>query len=340
MLIWSILLVVVVFCHMSQGQRPQNNNTDPTSKQKTINLSEAVVCDCGFEDENHNLWTDVWYADYGLYKSSLQYDPHYLVMDYTVGAKHKDTLARVFSPSNVKLTHEGGITLSVKQNGDGKYTSAAIGTKRNDFLYGTYRARMKTSNVPGTVAAFFFYRNDTSEIDIESLSRFHDPYKTYFAIQPQIYDKGAASPLTNEKHDLQFNPTEDYHEYRFDWLPDSVKFYIDGTFVREMTTNIPDSPGRILLNHWTDGNPYFSGGPPTENADLKVSHLNLFFNSSESKSPPSCSKSKTPCQISDIMNRHLLPGTEVNQNSSALVIAPRSSFGCLILTILLGFIFF
>lgn len=130
MLIWSILLVVVVFCHMSQGQRPQNNNTDPTSKQKTINLSEAVVCDCGFEDENHNLWTDVWYADYGLYKSSLQYDPHYLVMDYTVGAKHKDTLARVFSPSNVKLTHEGGITLSVKQNGDGKYTSAAIGTKR------------------------------------------------------------------------------------------------------------------------------------------------------------------------------------------------------------------
>ncbi|KAF1801214.1 concanavalin A-like lectin/glucanase domain-containing protein [Mucor lusitanicus] len=340
MFIWPVLLVVVVFCHMSQGQRPQNNNTDPTSNQKTINLSEAVVCDCGFEDENHNLWTDVWYADYGLYKSSLQYDPHYLVMDYTVGAKHKDTLARVFSPSNVKLTHEGGITLSVKQNGDGKYTSAAIGTKRNDFLYGTYRARMKTSNVPGTVAAFFFYRNDTSEIDIESLSRFHDPYKTYFAIQPQIYDKGAASPLTNEKHDLQFNPTEDYHEYRFDWLPNSVKFYIDGTFVREMTTNIPDSPGRILLNHWTDGNPYFSGGPPTENADLKVSHLNLFFNSSESKSPPSCSKSKTPCQISDIMNRHLLPGTEVNQMSNALVIAPRSSFGCLIMTILLGFIFF
>lgn len=42
----------------------------------------------------------------------------------------------------------------------------------------------------------------------------------------------------------------------------------------------------------------------------------------------------------DIMNRHLLPGTEVNQMSNALVIAPRSSFGCLIMTILLGFIFF
>jgi hypothetical protein len=80
---------------------------------------------------------------------------------------------------------------------------------RSDFLYGTYRARMKTSNVPGTVAAFFFYRNNTSEIDMETLSKLQDPYKTYFAIQPQIYNKdGSASPITNEKHDLPFNPTQ------------------------------------------------------------------------------------------------------------------------------------
>lgn len=68
---------------------------------------------------------------------------------------------------------------------------------------------MKTSNVDGTVAAFFFYRNDTSEIDMESLSRVKDPFKTYFAVQPQIYNSdGSASPLTNEKYDLNFNPTE------------------------------------------------------------------------------------------------------------------------------------
>ncbi|KAI7881723.1 concanavalin A-like lectin/glucanase domain-containing protein [Mucor mucedo] len=220
-------------------------------------------------------------------------------MDYTVNAKHNNTIDRVFVPSNVKLSQTDGITLSVQKDAQGRYTSAAVGTKRSDFLYGTYRARMKTSNVDGTVAAFFFYRNDTSEIDMESLSRVKDPFKTYFAIQPQIYEKdGSASPLTNEKHGLDFNPTEDFHEYRFDWLPNSVKFYIDGSFVREMTTNVPDSPGRILLNHWTDGNPFFSGGPPTENAELRVSHLNMFFNSSEATQPPSCSKSETPCSIS------------------------------------------
>lgn len=79
---------------------------------------------------------------------------------------------------------------------------------RSDFLYGTYRARMKTSNVEGTVAAFYFYRNDTCEIDIESLSKNKDPSKTYFAVQPQIYEPdGTASALTNEKHDLEFDPT-------------------------------------------------------------------------------------------------------------------------------------
>ncbi|KAI8097941.1 concanavalin A-like lectin/glucanase domain-containing protein [Gilbertella persicaria] len=312
----------------------ENQNNDPTTQDKIVNLNEAVVCDCGFEDENHNIWSSVWYADYSLYKSNLQYDPHYLVMDYTVDAKHNDTLERVFSPGNVKMNQNGGIVLSVKKGMNGKYSSAAIGTRRKDFLYGTYRARLKISDVPGTVAAFFFYRNDTSEIDIESLSRFKNPYKSYFAIQPQIYEHGVASPLTNEKHNLEFNPTQDYHEYRFDWVPGSVKFYIDGNLIREMTTNVPNSPGRVLLNHWTDGNPNFSGGPPPEDADLDVSQLNIFFNSSESTNSLSCQKSKSPCQISDIMSKNLLPGSEVTQ-SDAKLMRPYFSVSCLLIAILI-----
>jgi hypothetical protein len=42
----------------------------------------------------------------------------------------------------------------------------------------------------------------------------------------------------------------------------------------------------------------------------------------------------------DIMNNHLLPGPDPNQISNALITTPRSSFGCLIMTLLLGFIFF
>jgi hypothetical protein len=77
---------------------------------------------------------------------------------------------------------------------------------------------MKMSNIAGTVAAFYFYRNNTCEIDMESLSRLNDPYKAYFAVQPQIYSEdGSASPLTNEKHDLAFNPTEVLSFYEIDY---------------------------------------------------------------------------------------------------------------------------
>lgn len=104
---------------------------EPTSKNKNISsLEDPVVCDCGFIDEDNNVWSDVWYADYGTYKSNLQYDRNYVVMDYTVSAKYKNTLDRIFTPSNVKLSQTDGITLTVQKNSNGKYTSAAVGTKR------------------------------------------------------------------------------------------------------------------------------------------------------------------------------------------------------------------
>lgn len=68
---------------------------------------------------------------------------------------------------------------------------------------------MKTSQVPGTVAAFFYYRNTTSEIDIETLSKLRNPAQAYFAIQPQIYNPdGSASPQTHHKYPMSFDPTQ------------------------------------------------------------------------------------------------------------------------------------
>ncbi|KAI9245741.1 concanavalin A-like lectin/glucanase domain-containing protein [Sporodiniella umbellata] len=253
-------------------------------------------------------------------------------MDYTVQSKAKNSLDRIFSPHNVKLTLQG-LSLSVKKN-QNKYTSASIGTKRSDFLYGTFRARMKTSQVPGTVAAFFYYHNVSSEIDMETLSRLTNPWQTYFAVQPQIYNKdGSASPLTHQKYGLGFDPTQGYHEYRFDWTPGIVKFFVDGVHVGEMTTHVPSTPGRIMVNHWTDGNPNFSGGPPENNTELVVSHLNLFFNSSESKEILVCQKRKAPCRVQDIMSNYIVPASHT---SSAGILFPS----CLICFSILFYLLF
>lgn len=106
------------------------NEGNPSTKKGIVNLEEPIVCDCGYQDEFNNVWSELWYADYGNYRSSLHYDRHYQVMDYTVNAKHKDTLDRVFSPRNVKVSNTDGITLTVQKDKDGRYTSAALGTKR------------------------------------------------------------------------------------------------------------------------------------------------------------------------------------------------------------------
>ncbi|KAI9311935.1 concanavalin A-like lectin/glucanase domain-containing protein [Dichotomocladium elegans] len=285
-----------------------------------------IVCDCGFIDENGRVWSEVWHSDYSTYKASLQQDKNYIVMDYTVRAKYENTLDRVFSPANVQLNSDwGGVELVVRKQADNRFTSASFGTRRDDLLYGTFRSSLKTSAIPGTVAAFFFFRNNTCEIDMELLSQIQNPWRTYFSVQPQLYNPdGTASNITNDKHVLSFNPTTDFHEYRFDWVPDAITFYLDSEEANQFTQSIPNAPGRLLLNHWTDGNPHFSG-IPKETAVLQVANMTAFFNSSDASRVPACKQTKSACRVADIMNKNLIPASASGSSSTTPTTAPSSS---------------
>jgi len=99
----------------------------------------------------------------------------------------------------------------------------------------------------------------------------------------QSQDQGfsAAGTPDFDVHQLSFQPDEGFHEYRFDWSPDAVKFYADGMLLRTMTKSIPTSPGHITLSHWSNGDPSWSAGPPTSDAVLTVQYLKGYFNSSD-----------------------------------------------------------
>lgn len=97
---------------------------------RQLEEESAVVCDCGFQDEANRVWSDIWYADYDSYRADLQKDTNYVVMDYTVSAKHPNTFDRVFDPNNVHVNEDGGIQLKVRKADNGLYTSASFGTKR------------------------------------------------------------------------------------------------------------------------------------------------------------------------------------------------------------------
>ncbi|GAB7339221.1 hypothetical protein MBLNU457_5879t1 [Dothideomycetes sp. NU457] len=167
-------------------------------------------------------------------------------------------------------------------------SGAEIASTRDDMLYGSFRVGAKFSSVNGTCGAFFFYRNDSSEIDFEYLSRLapapgsgNNTSPMNIVVQsPESVNQGfnAAGTPGFELVPMAFLAAEGYHEYRFDWLPDRIDFYIDGSIVWTRDSFVPDGPGRLIMNHWSNGNQGWSGGPPAEDAVMTVSYVKAYFN--------------------------------------------------------------
>lgn len=94
------------------------------------------------------------------------------------------------------------------------------------------------------------------------------------------YDAKATG--TFKQINLTFDPTESFHEYRFDYLPGRVNFYADSELLTEMTgDSIPSTAGHLILQHWSNGNALWSGGPPERDASLTISYVKAYFNSSD-----------------------------------------------------------
>jgi hypothetical protein len=224
--------------------------------------------------------------------------------NYTVPAKFNDSFARDFRRNNVDIGHALELKITVSPS----IQCSGVGTQRQDFLFGSFRSYMRTTSVNGTVAGMFAY-HALGEIDIELLSTLK--HQAYFAMHPGLIDSsGRASSLTHGEANLDFDPAAEFHEYRFDWLPDVGIFFIDGIEKYRMITNVLQWPSRIMFNHWTDGNINFSKGPATEDASLWVKNMTFFFNSSTSGlMGPKCMKTGKTCDIqskTDCCNDHLM----------------------------------
>ncbi|KAG4257083.1 hypothetical protein FPRO04_06733 [Fusarium proliferatum] len=132
------------------------------------------------------------------------------------------------------------------------------------------------------------YFNDTQEIDIEFLSQDFDHDNGIYPINLVVQSKksleagyDASKTGSFKRVKLDFDPTDAFHEYRFDYLPGQVLFYADGNLLAHMKGgDMPSSGGHLILQHWSNGNPLWSGGPPKEDATVTVSYVKAYFNSS------------------------------------------------------------
>ncbi len=156
-----------------------------------------------------------------------------------------------FSSANAVIEN-GVLTLSLTKTDKGyagaEYRSGA------KFSYGYYSVSMKAAKCPGVISSFFTYTGwPWHEIDIEFLG--DDTTRVQF----NYYTDGEGGH--EYVYELGFDASEDFHEYGFDWQPDSITWYVDGKSVYKATVNIPSQAGHIMMNLWNvaDSNAGWAG---------------------------------------------------------------------------------
>jgi beta-glucanase (GH16 family) len=225
--------------------------------------------------------------------------------------------------------HGGDAGLELWVRGDhshGYVNGSEVVSVRDDILHGSFRVGMKLSNSSGTCGAFFFvrrcfptanevtadylqYYNNSQEIDMEFLSsEFNSSGGAVNLVlqSPESVAHGndAAGTSTYKVAPLPFEPDNMFHEYRFDWTADRVAFYVDGGFLWEMTAQIPTEGGGIFFNHWSNGDPKWSAGPPDADTVMTLSYVKGYFNSTDTERSQNDYKKRCPtydpakvCQI-------------------------------------------
>lgn len=113
---------------------------------------------------------------------------------------------------------------------------------------------------------------------------------------------------------LPFDPTDNFHEYRIDFVPGNVIYYGDGQVLAIInTTAVPISPGHLILSQWSNGDHGWSAGPPLQRAVSTVAYVKGYFNSSDparqSAASRRCKDPSAPGAICSISDQLIAPGS-------------------------------
>lgn len=260
-------------CGYSVNSTTSDNFASFTDLMENDFLHTVVdnITEAGWRPQEYNITAKAARGPYGK--------------EFVIGNVESNPLKDKFSWSgDSENGGDPGLRLWVRgDHSKGLVSGAEMATVRNDALYGSFRVGMKLSGTSGTCGAFFWYYNNSQEIDMEFLSKeFNNSQGVVNLVMqtPESVVQGydASGTPAFKVLALPFRPDERVHEYRFDWAPGSVEFYVDGIWVYEMTENIPVDAGPIFINHWSNGDPLWSAGPPGEDTAMTVTYVKSYFN--------------------------------------------------------------
>jgi len=263
----------------------------------------AQNCPCGYIDSNHNLWRE---SIVSLFTQSAGAIPA-IEADWTIasddGVVTKEGYIMQYVPANVFEFNDALGLRTSAYTGDNIIRTAEIDTKRGNIQYGTFRMVAQVPRVPGVVFGFFTYKNDTQEQDIEFVSADPEYYQTvHYTNQPGQLPNTDPDPAAHKDVVIPGADFTCFMEHRIDWLPTQTRYYFNQTLQSTIAKNVPVLPSFVILNVWSNGDPQFSQGPPTQDAVATIQNVHLYFNStslSELAFNAACANAGhvAPCQI-------------------------------------------
>lgn len=156
-----------------------------------------------------------------------------------------------------------------------------------EFGYGRWVARVKPSPVPGVLNSVFVKDWDDRatttpyddgnhfEVDIEFLT--YTFGKDTGSVHVAIHRKNEDNVLT-KMIGLDFNPSEEFHDWGFDISPNWVKWHVDGevihTWYPEEDYTIPATAYEMFFNSWTMKE--WINGPATEVAYYHIDQVQFW----------------------------------------------------------------
>jgi endo-1,3-1,4-beta-glycanase ExoK len=149
-----------------------------------------------------------------------------------------------------------GMTLTLAKV-PGKLPFSGSEFQRNGtYGYGRYEVVMKASEASGAVSSFFTYTgphfgDPHDEIDFEFLGR------TPRLVHLTYFNNGDNHQV---EIPLWFDTAMGDHLYAFEWMPDSIRWYVDGVKVYEVSAKtaklkLPTTTGRVMVNLWAGAGP-------------------------------------------------------------------------------------
>ncbi|WYZ35153.1 hypothetical protein EsH8_I_001429 [Colletotrichum jinshuiense] len=184
-----------------------------------------------------------------------------------------------YDPANVVISG-GYLNLKVPGGQNAQpYSSAEVATTVSNIKYASVRTVAIFSEPAGVCNGAFFYHNGTQETDIEWLSDAaslsnQGTRKLWFTNQ----DADLNGAKTYNAVTPPANPTSAEHEYRLDWTPGRVRWYVDGVEIWTTTSDVPSASGPWVFNNWSNGDNGWSVGPPATEANFRIKDIYLYYN--------------------------------------------------------------